>query len=75
MKCDNNSKSGAKHCFFCGKKKRGASIFYNLDKDGHIICQSCLQNGYAKTALEIIEHNKQAARIAKTKEAFENGNL
>ena len=46
-------------CFYCGKKKRGRSTFYKLDKDGHEICQSCIQEGYWKSALEIIEHNKQ----------------
>lgn len=48
------------NCFYCGKKKRGANqFFYKLDQDGHIICQSCLSAGYWKSALEIIEHNKQ----------------
>ena len=46
-------------CFYCGKRKTKRSTFYKLDKDGHEICQSCMQNGYYKTALEIIEHNKQ----------------
>ena len=41
------------------RKKRGRSTFYKLDKDGHEICQSCMQEGYWKSALEIIEHNKQ----------------
>lgn len=50
----------AKSCFYCGKKKRGRSTFYKLDKDGHEICQSCMREGYWKSALEIIEHNKQA---------------
>ena len=50
----------AKSCFYCGKKKRGGSVFYKLDKDGHEICQSCMREGYWKSALEIIEHNKQA---------------
>lgn len=48
------------NCFYCGKKQRGAhQMFYKLDQDGHIICQSCLNAGYWKDALEIIEHNKQ----------------
>lgn len=34
-------------------------MFYKLDQDGHTICQSCLNAGYWKDALEIIEHNKQ----------------
>ena len=47
-------------CFYCGKKARGSNtMFYNLDQDGHIICQSCMNNGYWKSALEIIEHNKK----------------
>lgn len=48
-------------CFYCGKKKRGShTVFYLLGKDGHEICQSCMNEGYRKDALEIIEHNKQA---------------
>lgn len=48
------------NCFYCGKKQRGANqMFYKLDQDGHIICQSCMSAGYWKDALEIIEHNKQ----------------
>ena len=48
------------NCFYCGKKTRGANqMFYKLDQDGHIICQSCMNAGYWKDALEIIEHNKQ----------------
>lgn len=46
-------------CIFCGKKNIRGRVFYKLDKNGHEICQSCMQAGYAKTALEIIEHNKQ----------------
>ncbi len=48
MKCEN-----------CGKRKTSRSIFYKLDKEGHEICQSCMREGYAKSVLEIIEHNKQ----------------
>ena len=48
------------NCFYCGKKKRGNNtMFYKLDQDGNEICQSCMNNGYWKAALEIIEHNKQ----------------
>ena len=48
------------NCFYCGKKKRGSNaMFYKLDQDGHEICQSCMREGYWKSALEIIEHNKQ----------------
>lgn len=48
------------NCFYCGKKARGSkTMFYKLDNDGHVICQSCLNAGYWKAALEIIEHNKQ----------------
>ena len=47
-------------CFYCGKRKTSRSIFYKLDKEGHEICQSCMREGYTKSALEIIEHNKQA---------------
>ena len=48
------------NCFYCGKKKRGSNTtFYKLDQDGHEICQSCINEGYWKSALEIIEHNKQ----------------
>lgn len=51
------------NCFYCGKKQRGAyQMFYKLDQDGHIICQSCINAGYWKDALEIIEHNKQVDR-------------
>ena len=50
----------AKSCFYCGKKKRGGSTFYKLDQEGHEICLSCISKGYFKTALELIEHNKQA---------------
>ena len=46
-------------CFYCGKRETYRNPFYNLDKDGHKICQSCMQEGYWKSALEIIEHNKQ----------------
>ena len=46
-------------CFYCGKRKTSRNTFYKLDKDGHEICQSCMRQGYAKSALEIIEHNKQ----------------
>ena len=45
-------------CFYCGKRKTSRCTFYNLDNDGNQICQDCLRNGYAKSALEIIEHNK-----------------
>lgn len=52
------------NCFYCGKKRRGSNTsFYKLDQDGHIICQSCLNAGYWKDALEIIEHNKQVEAI------------
>ncbi len=52
------------NCFYCGKKQRGANqMFYKLDQDGHIICQSCMNEGYWKDALEIIEHNKQVEVI------------
>ena len=52
------------NCFYCGKKKRGSNtMFYKLDQNGHIICQSCLNAGYWKDALEIIEHNKQVEVI------------
>lgn len=48
------------NCFYCGKKKRGSNtMFYKLDQDGHEICQSCMNKGHWKDALEIIEHNKQ----------------
>lgn len=47
------------NCFYCGKHKTSRSTFYNLDNEGHKICQNCLRNGYAKSALEIIEHNKK----------------
>ena len=46
-------------CFYCGKRKTSSSIFYKLDKDGHEICPSCMIEGYTKSALEIIEYNKQ----------------
>ena len=46
-------------CFYCGKQETYRNPFYNLDKDGHKICQSCMREGYTKSALEIIEHNKQ----------------
>lgn len=49
------------NCYYCGKKERGAhQLFYKLDQDGHIICQSCMNAGYWKNALEIIEHNKKS---------------
>lgn len=52
------------NCFYCGKKQRGANqIFYKLDQDGHIICQSCMNAGYWKDALEIIEHNKAVEQL------------
>ena len=52
------------NCFYCGKKQRGANqMFYKLDQDGHIICQSCMSAGYWKDALEIIEHNKQTDKV------------
>lgn len=48
------------NCFYCGKKQRGANqMFYKLDQNGNVICQSCLSAGYWKDALEIIEHNNQ----------------
>lgn len=48
------------NCFYCGRKARGSqTIFYKLDNDGYVICQSCLNAGYWKAALEIIKHNKQ----------------
>lgn len=46
-------------CFYCGKRETYRNPFYTLDKDGHKICQSCMREGYTKSALEIIEHNKQ----------------
>ena len=46
-------------CFYCGKRETYRNPFYNLDKDGHKICQSCMRVGYTKSALEIVEHNKQ----------------
>ena len=46
-------------CFYCGKRETSRNPLYNLDKDGHKICQSCMREGYTKSALEIIEHNKQ----------------
>ena len=46
-------------CFYCGKRETYRNPFYNLDKDGHKICQSCMREGYTKSALEIVEHNKQ----------------
>ena len=49
----------AMRCFYCGKRETYRNPFYNLDKDGHKICQSCMREGYTKSALEIIEHNKQ----------------
>ena len=45
-------------CFYCGKRETSRNLLYNLDKDGHKICQSCMRKGYTKSALEIIEHNK-----------------
>ena len=52
------------NCFYCGKKKRGGNtMFYKLDQDGHEICQSCMNSGYWKDALEIIEHNKQVDKV------------
>ena len=50
-------------CFYCGKRETHHNLFYNLDKDGHKICQSCMREGYTKSALEIIEHNKQVDMI------------
>lgn len=46
-------------CFYCGKQETCRNPFYNLDNDGHKICQSCMREGHAKSALEIIEHNKK----------------
>ena len=39
-------------CFYCGKRETYRNPFYNLDKDGHKICQSCMREGYTKSALE-----------------------
>lgn len=48
------------NCFYCGIKKRGSyTAFYPLGTDGYEICQSCMNEGYWKDALEIIEHNQQ----------------
>ena len=58
------------NCFYCGKRKTSRSTFYKLDKDGHEICQSCIQEGYWKSALEIIEHNKQ---VYKKQNDFKEG--
>lgn len=53
------------NCFYCGKKKRGSNTtFYKLDQDGHEICQSCINEGYWKSALEIIEHNNICGKRA-----------
>lgn len=46
------------NCYYCGKRKTSRSTFYKLDNKGHEICSCCLRNGYAKSALEIIEHNE-----------------
>ena len=52
------------NCFYCGKKKQGSNtMFYKLDQNGHEICQSCMSEGHWKSALEIIEHNKQTEYI------------
>lgn len=48
----------SKTCYYCGKKLTKRSEFYNLDNKGHKICRSCVQQGYVKSALEIIEHNE-----------------
>ena len=56
------------NCFYCGKKKRGNNtIFYKLDQDGHEICQSCMREGYWKSALEIIEYNKEVSNYEQSK--------
>ena len=48
------------NCFYCGKEKRGSNtMFYKLDQDGHIICQSCLNAGYWKDALEELNKRKK----------------
>jgi late competence protein required for DNA uptake (superfamily II DNA/RNA helicase) len=52
----------SKTCYYCGKKQTKQSIFYNLDNKGHKICRSCLQQGYVKSALEIIEHNENVEK-------------
>ena len=44
---------------YCGKRETYRNTFYNLDKEGHKICQSSMREGYTKYALEIVEHNKQ----------------
>lgn len=49
-------------CFYCGKRKTIRNPFYKLNKDGYEICQSCMREGYTKSALEIIEHNKQVEK-------------
>ena len=60
-----------KKCFYCGKRKRGnGSMFYKLDQDGNEICQSCMREGYWKSALEIIEHNKNTDATNKKDSTF-----
>lgn len=49
-------------CFYCGKRQTSRNPFYNLDNDGHKICQDCMRAGYTKSAIEIIEHNKQVEK-------------
>lgn len=46
-------------CFYCGSKETSRNKLYNLDGDGHKICQFCMREGYWGYALEIIEYNKQ----------------
>lgn len=53
------------HCFYCGKKKTSRSTFYKLDKNGHEICLSCMREGYARVALEILEHNNKVDELLK----------
>ena len=45
-------------------------MFYKLDQDGNEICQSCMREGHWKSALEIIEHNKNADAINKKDSTF-----
>ena len=40
-------------------------MFYKLDQDGNEVCQSCMREGYWKSALEIIEHNKKVDEKSK----------
>ena len=50
-------------CFYCGKRETSRNQLYNLDKDGHKICQCCMRDGYWKSAIEIIEHNKRVDEL------------